>query len=154
MQGINFTYTGYEWSYVVKIEGGGFDIRDCSFSGGARNTDQEIGGNGLFVLGSGNGSVRNCIFEGNQHHGLSIGDSVNILVEYCTAKDNLHSGIGFWESSAGTVRSCQSLYNEDGFTTSDLTNVTFEENIAQGNIDFGFYANDNAMMNANRNDSF
>lgn len=154
LEGINFTYTGTEWAYVVKIEDGGFDIQNCRFSGGVRNDENEIGGNGLYILGTGNGRVRNSIFEDNQHHGLSVGEQVNIVVENCTAQYNAHSGIGFWESSIGNVRYCLSSFNETGFSTNDMANVTFEGNSTQGNIYFGFFAYDNSILKASNNDSY
>ena len=134
LQGIHFKYQGAEWSSAVEIANGGFEVRDCRFSGGGRDLEENIGGNGLTVKETGNGSVFDSHFIENQHHGLAIWDQVNALVENCIFESNGSSGLSFWDSSVGIVKDSESSNNmRSGFATQGQSSVTFEDNVAFNN---------------------
>lgn len=155
LNGISFVYNGTGWTYVGEVTDGEIDINDCKFSGGVRNYDQEIGGNGLFIQGSSTGIVRNSVFFNNDLNGVSIVDQSNIQVETSTFESNGSDGLGFWNDSTGTVRYCISKNNKNnGFSTDDQAEATFEDNFANNNTFFGFAAYGNSIITAERNESY
>ena len=114
LKGITFLYTGIESGQAARIENGEFYIDDCRFTS-TEEVELEEGRNGLFVVGTSNGTIVNSRFDHNQRHGLSVSDQSNVVVEFSEFDHNDSYGARYFEQSQGTVSNCTASNNKSGF---------------------------------------
>jgi parallel beta-helix repeat protein len=137
LKGITFLYTGIVSGQAAGIENGEFHIDDCRFTS-TEKVELEEGRNGLFVVGTSNGTIVNSRFDHNQRHGLSVSDQSNVVVEFSEFDHNDSYGVRYFEQSQGTVSNCTASNNESGFGATEQAEVLFENNATTANLYFGF----------------
>jgi parallel beta-helix repeat protein len=116
---------------------------------------------GLYLLGTGDFIIKNCVAKYNGDNGFNICSSRNI-VENCTSLSNSGDGFYFYHSEGTKLSNCISGLNEGKglyFKYSEkniVKNCLLLSNQEQG-IKFGLYSKDNIVYNndfINNNDGY
>ncbi|WP_162818017.1 glycosyl hydrolase family 28-related protein [Niabella yanshanensis] len=109
-------------------------LNNITFDGSVKvTTKREVidGGTPLFVYGSRNIQIQNCIFRNSPQSGLRLEASSNIQINYCSAinsNGNFGDGYYFNGCSSVQVRNCKADdYTRIGFVTeNNSSNILFD----------------------------
>ena len=115
------------------------DLVRCYFSGGNRYADQY--GAGLYLYGSAEATVTDCVFTLNDLHGIVLGDQAKATVTNSAMSDNVYNGIGLFDGSSAIVDHSDCTNNGlHGISANDSSEVTVLNSICSNNGDGGDYA--------------
>ncbi len=137
---------------VVRVVRGGFEAAGCRFRGGA--ADERHVGSGLVLAGESAGVVADCIFAGNQRHGLVLRDRAKFRVEHCRALNNGLTGIYCDSLEANLLAGNDCTANRHGIWAKGGGEIVIEGNHCHHNGKTGLrlenaqcQARDNRLLN-------
>ena len=124
---------------VMDVGDATVDLLRCYFAGGNRSSDQR--GNGLYLYGTGEATVTDCVFALNDLHGVELVDEAYATITNSTMSDNGSNGIGLFDGSSAVVDLCDCVGNGlHGVSVNDSAEVTVRNSECSHNGDAGDYA--------------
>jgi parallel beta-helix repeat protein len=152
-EGITFRYEGTTPAHVVTVDGAEASFVRCRFTGGVWDESENKGGNGLLLLGTMTGSVRESRTEGNGLNGISVQDQSQPVLEDNIVSNNTEIGIVYGDEAGGVARqnecSGNGLY---GIGVSGQAQPTLERNVCRDNGGIGIRYSGHASGVAQENE--
>ena len=124
---------------VMDVGDATVDLLRCYFSGG--NTYANQHGTGLYLYGSTEATVTDCVFTENDLDGIQLGDQAYATVTNSMMSDNVQNGVGLFDESSAVVNQSDCTYNGlHGVSANEFSEVTVQNSNCSDNGDGGDYA--------------
>jgi parallel beta-helix repeat protein len=147
---LTFRHEGEAVADVALVEGGNVTFSRCRFTG-AVATEAEGYGAGLYLQGSTDGIVRECIAVENDGIGIAVFDQAQPTLEKNISSRN-EAGILFTNNAGGIALQNECLENAFGIQVGEEAQPTLEENVCAENELVGILYGGNAGGGARWNE--
>ena len=124
---------------VMDVGDATVDLLRCYFSGGNRSSNQH--GVGLYLYGSTEATVTDCVFTQNDLDGIQLGNQAQATVTNSIMSDNAYNGVALFGSlRQSSTRVTARTTDSTGSTPAELSEVTVQNSNCSDNGDGGDYA--------------
>lgn len=132
---ITFQHEGRAPADVVIVEGGQADFSRCRFTGAIHVGEEQRAG--LRLQGDAWGTVRDCVFEGNDSFGVYVADQAQPTVEWNLCTDNDLAAIAYDGQAGGLARRNESSGSVVGIRVGGRAQPTLDWNLCTDNEEAG-----------------
>lgn len=152
MKDVSLERTGQYASNIMVVKSGEVSLENCKLSGGAAS-DDSVQGDGLWLRGTSNVTVNNCVFENNMGIGVVATENARVTINQVNSSNN-QIGIAFFNNSSGEIQSSNVSNNQEfGILVYDLAQVNIVDNTIINNGAEGIYFRINASNGEVRNNN-
>jgi parallel beta-helix repeat protein len=149
---ICFEHQGKDYADVVDVRHGEVYFQFCRYTGAVFDTRQRKGGCGLVLTGSARGTIRDCVSDKNQLHGIVVASDAEPTLEnnHCFANEGV--GICYVGQASGIAKNNDCYNNgQNGIRVQGDAKPTLVLNKCGGNQKSGilFWGNAHGIAESN-----